>query len=154
MSKTIILCFAIIFSFLAQGSSNHIIAGFSNYKHISESSYEVKFTLIRDQNSGGAELDNEIVVQIYTYDGLAYLFEGNILVERDAIYDFDHGELNSFANSVAIELEYGEFIMEYELTEPDKDYLFVFQRCCRSPLTTNISNSNDNGITLSTTISS
>lgn len=152
MSKRIITCLAIIFSFLTQGSSNHIVAGFSNYKHINESTYEVKFTLIRDQNSGGAELDNEIVVQVYTYDGLAYLFEANILVERDALYDFDHGELNSFASSVGIGFEYGEYIMEYELTEPDKDYLFVFQRCCRSPLTSNISNSAENGITLSATI--
>jgi len=150
--KQLFLSLAFIFSFLTQGNTNHIVAGFSNYKHVDESTYEVKFTLIRNQNSGGTPLDMEVVIQIYTFDGLEYIHEGNLLVERDSTYNFDHGEQNSFASSVNVELEYAEYIIEYNLEQADKDYVFVHQRCCRTNLTSNLSNPGENGITLSTTI--
>ena len=151
--KNIIVIFTLFFSFLVSDlSATHIVAGFSSYKHLTGNSYEIKYTLIRDKLSGGAELDQQIVVQVYSFDGINYIFQGNVLTDRDGIFQVSHGEQSPIADQSNIELEYAEYMFEFELSNPLEDYLFVYQRCCRAPTFSNINDPSENGITLITTI--
>ncbi len=149
-----IFTLAFMLSFLLNDlSATHIVAGFSTYKHLSDNRYEIKFTLVRDQLSGGALSDNEIVVQVYTFNGAAYTFQNNIITPRSNIFEVEFGSQASIATQTNISLEAAEYTFDFGLSDPEVDYLFVFQRCCRTPTLLNIADPNENGITLISTIS-
>ncbi len=152
MFKRILVLALLIISSTAESSATHIVAGFSSYKHISGSNYEIKFTLIRDQLSGAALLDEEIIVQVFRFNGSIYTHEANVRIDLAGTYEFDHGELSDLAKENQISYEYGEYLMNYNLFETDEDYVFVYQRCCRSPIFTNLLNPGESGISLVTTI--
>jgi len=140
----ILLCFLVV-----DVSATHIVAGFSSYKHVSDNAYEINFTLLRDQLTNGANLDNSIVVQIYTFNGVSSEFLGNTTVDLGEVETITDSNLLTTFN---VSLEKGEYSFLFELSDPDVDYQFVFQRCCRSPEFLNILNSNETGISLMTTI--
>ena len=149
MKKGLLLLFCFIFSY--QAKATHIVAGFSSYTHLSNSTYQIKFTLIRDELSGGAEFDQDITVQVYTFDGNDYQFDGYLTTGLSNRAAVDLGNV-VFEQNTNIQLEYGEYQINYNLTASDKDYIFVFQRCCRNQTIVNIADPGDSGITLFTTI--
>lgn len=138
---------------MTQGLSSHIVAGYSSYEHIGGNNYKVNFTLIRDIYTNGASLDSDIVIQIYSYDGSEYAHEGNALTTLDSIANFEFTN-TQFANPSFIGYEYGVYSINYELMQSDKDYYFVFQRCCRNPLISNIQNSGEIGLSIFSIITS
>ena len=151
--KNILVLITLMLSFLISDlGATHIAAGFSTYKHLNDNSFEINITLIRDQFSSGSALDDEIFVQAYTFDGINYIFQGNLLVEKSETYQVSHGDQSDLAQHNSIQLAYAEYLFEFELTNPAEDYLFVYQRCCRGPNFGNIVDPSENGITLITTI--
>lgn len=152
MRTTFITLALLLGFFMNDISATHIVAGFSSYKHLSGNSYEVTFNLIRDRLSGGAQADQEIFVQVYSFDGINYNFESNIITPLSTIVEVEHGMQSSIASLSNISLEYADYVLDFELSDPDLDYLFVFQRCCRTPTFGNILEPSENGITLISTI--
>ena len=136
---------------ISQVSATHIVAGFSSYEHISGNTYQINFTIIRDIFTNGALLDEDIVIQIYTHDAGIYEHEGNALASLDSTQEFEFTN-TQYADPSNIGFEYGVYSINYELTESDKDYQFVFQRCCRNPLFSNLVNPLETGISLFSTI--
>ena len=142
----LLLCF-----FHIDLSATHIVAGFSSYEHLNDNSYQISYTLIRDNLSGGANFDEDIFVQVYSFNGFNYTFKGNLMVPMGDIKEVTHGVQQSEADEFSISLSQVEYKFEYQLQEDSVDYVFVHQRCCRVPTISNILGT-DEGITLSTTI--
>ena len=135
-----------------QGIANHIIAGFGSYAHIEDDSYEIKFTLFREASSDGPIFDEQIFVQIYTYDGIEYQYVRSRQILINEIKAVDFGVDNNIAQQNNIEIEVTDYTMKHDLLIPDVDYVFVFQRCCRSLTISNLLDPSQNGMSLMTHI--
>lgn len=145
----------LLFVFTSSLFANHIVAGFSSYTHVVDNLYEINFTLVSDFNTNGAPLDEIINIQIFSFNGVDYTYQDFATIPFTKISDFDHGVQQPIAEQLnLVELNYAEYSFSYELLESDVDYIFVYQRCCRSPLFANTLDPNNTGISLHCTITS
>jgi len=150
--KQLLITFTFLLSLLASElTASHIVAGFSSYRHLSGNTYEIEFNLIRDIFSGGSQLDPNIDIQVYTFNDNTYEFYDSFVTPIDDLTPIEYNEDLS-PNVFLHELEQGKYIFEYDLATPDDDYYFVYQRCCRSQLFTNILEPEAVGISLSAVI--
>jgi len=156
MRKSFVVLYLLISCFATDLSASHLLACFSSYKHLALDSYEIKFSFVRDRSTSGADSYPVIFVQVYTFDGTSYVFEANLVVSKNdgSNINIDQGVQESIADEFLIRLDRNDYSFEYQLTNPNVDYHFVYQRCCREENTNNLSNPSETGISLSTIITS
>ena len=130
--------------------SAHIIGGELTYQCIGNNNYEITLKLYRDCNSQGAVFDQTASVAIYTSSGSV----NNRQINKGATYPFPPNSSNPCLISVNQCIEYASYIDTVSLPAIIGGYTITYQRCCRIPNIANLSNSDDHGITLTTSIPS
>ncbi len=134
MRTLLFALFLFISSFL---NASHIIGGVAQYEIIDASDVlstkvRVTFTLYRDALSGGADFDSFADFGIYQKDD-----NGDyLLFNTQAVPPNEPTVFNSSSN---FELESADYIYELDL-DKGSDYIFAYQRCCRSELISNTQN--------------
>ena len=143
----------VILIFLSNQSvliSGHILGGFISYQHISNDSYLIKLTLIKDNNPGTTGFDDPAAVGVFENSSAYPLIQTFSLNLSDAVLidmplSSDQPCLNNFNQPIAI-ANYSDTI---QLVNNNLGYVLSYQRCCTSALTNVLF---AQGLTISTTI--
>ncbi len=127
-------------------SASHIVGGEIFYNYLGNNNYEVHVIIYRDCNSTGAAYDNPLPLGIYNVN--------NQLVQSVEIA-FPGSQILpiTFNNPCIIPpnnicTQKAEYIKVVNLPPIPGGYLLSYQRCCRGPNIVNLSNSVDEGLTL------
>ena len=136
--------------------ADHILGGYMSYKNQGNGTYNFEIRLFRDCNSPGADFDNPIPVTIYRQNGANFFEIGTLSVpismDVSSFYALEDDCMNL---NFPFCIEEAKYLFEYQLPSiPFGDKIHViYQRCCRVDLLSNINNSNEIGITISSEIS-
>ncbi len=160
--KSIFLTFFALFVFFSSLFASHISGGDMSYKCLGEDPdipgnniYEIRLRLFRDCINGSVPLDGGPGAQfanITIYHGAEFF--GELLLDAPAVdivgLNIDNSCFNIDTSLVCTER--GIYIMTKSLPISMEDYVFVYQRCCRSEIISNIENPGDVGATFYTRI--
>ena len=142
------LAFLIIFLWSTTLYSAHIIGGVAHYNFVTTNAasgtttLEINFKLYRDENSGGAALDNNANFGIFekkedgTYE--LFLVAERISPENIKIENFQIG-------GIVYSVQWGTYSFNVTF-EHDKDYIISYMRCCKGQDVQNIFNPGETGM--------
>jgi len=143
--------------FFTQSQAAHIMGGLGSYK-VKEidmvnslTTLTVEFTLYRDRNGGGANLDDPSFVALGVYRKMNSGEYEFVTAEGSRSLEVFEAESNPLNPSVSI--EYGVYTTEITLAQ-GSDYLIAYQRCCRSSIISNLQNAGELGFSLQLEITS
>jgi hypothetical protein len=116
--------------------SSHVMGGFISYRHISNDSYLIQLTLIKDNNLSTTGFDNQAVIGVFENSGDYPLVQELFLDLSDAsLVDMplssDQPCLINFTQPITI-ANYSDTI---QLANNNLGYILSYQRCCTSELT-------------------
>ena len=136
--------------------ADHLAGGHINYTCLGDNQFEIELIIYRDCNSDGAPFEPEISLAVYTgnSDTQVYNFQSFNFVQVSNIYLLSPQQCD--INPSGICLEYARYnYTSLTLPPPPSStdsYFFVYQRCCRDHESTNLMNSEQQGITVFTEI--
>ena len=147
--KLISLLFIILYGSIAMAS--HIVGGEIFYDCLGNGQYQVTVKIYRDCNSTGAQFDQNLPITVFNgnntqIDNFTIPFPGSTTLA----VNFNNNPCISVPTNICIE----EAIYQKVVTLPASStgYMLSYQRCCRGPNVTNLSNPGNQGLTLSTVI--
>lgn len=135
---------------LTPARASHIVGGDIYYDYLGNNQYLFTINLYRDCNSTGAQYDNPLSLGVFNANG--------VLIQ-DVPVTFPGAQQIPvvFNNPCVIPpnnicTEHASYQVTLTLPPIVGGYYVSYQRCCRGPNITNLSNPDDTGITLSTHI--
>lgn len=150
-----------VISLYNNAKSAHIIGGEATYKCLglndegTKVTFEVIFTLYRDNRGGGAAFDNPFSFGVYRKSGEQFTFIRSI----DNIYASNLNNIDvqnenpCIIAPVNIGVQKGNYKFKVTLDVIDDSYYIAYQRCCRNNTILNIVNAAQTGAAFTTEIS-
>lgn len=139
MNKYLKISLFIFFTLLAYNAqSTHIMGGDLTYKHIKDSTYELKFLVYRDCNSGSAAIDQSITYWVY-YKNSKKIYLNNRTVKLSPTgAQKVNPEAPSCVTPSGICIESGEYIDTVTLGGDPNGYIVTWYRHERNHAITNL----------------
>ena len=135
----------LLMTFSVIGLSKHIVGGEATYKLITSdgflggiATYEFKFTIYRDAESGGADFDATGFIGVFSKSGSTWKFVQRIntpIKNKSYIQNVEDPCVLTPSN---ILYEKGEYVFRIDLKIIDSPYQITYQRCCRTNFIINI----------------
>lgn len=151
--RIIYLITILFFCFHIQSSASHIIGSTTQHKiePKNDGTFDIsgKIILYSDRKEEGSLLNFSIDIGIYKMDDGGWDLAGRIFLELDTVITYQDKIDNANCFNVSRTIEQGEYSFKYNLPKIKGDYMFVFQRCCRTNVLSNISDPDEQGSAVS-----
>ena len=134
-----------------KGFASHIVGGEMYYDCLGGNEYRITLKLYRDCLSNGAEYDDPLPITIFNgsntnIGGFDINFPGSVQLEPS----FNNNPCVNVPSDICVEeAVYTKIVI---LPASSNGYTLAYQRCCRGPDVTNLSNPGDQGLTLTVQI--
>lgn len=142
-----------------QATGTHLVGGELTYEYVGlnaqgENEFEVHCYIYRDcssNNSNGTGFDASAVIGVYQQNNLITTASGS-LNPALVIEIIPENPNNCAFLPEDLCIERAEYIINVSLPASQQEYTIVHQRCCRSPAILNLTNPQEQGFSLITTI--
>lgn len=159
LARASLFTLSFLLIFIHHTFASHISGGDIRYQLLSTDGtanrYEITMSFFRTCNYNSMDgFDIQAPISIFQADGTGnYLFINSLeipLIEPVSRINQDTTICQFLPPDICLEV--GHYRFELDLPIINQDYIIVYQRCCRSNGTSNISDSDRTGVTISTTI--
>lgn len=133
---------------ITPASASHIVGGDIYYDYMGGNNYLFTINVYRDCNSTGAQFDDPLPLGIFNSSGQMVQQENVGLPGSNQIPVVFNNPCVIPPNNICTELATYQILVN--LPPIPGGYYVAYQRCCRGPNITNLSNPDDTGITLMT----
>lgn len=147
MIKLLLVITLILSAFFSQAS--HIVGGDIYYDYLGNNTYRFYISIYRDCNSTGAQFDNPLPLAVYNNGALIQNINIPFPGDQNVPVVFNNPCVTPPNN---ICTENAIYITDIVLPPAVGGYTISYQRCCRGPNITNITNPDDTGFTLTCVI--
>ncbi len=127
--------------------ASHIVGGELFYDCIGGNQYQITVKVYRDCNSTGAQFDQDLPITVFDgNDNQIDLFTISFPGSTNLAVNFNNNPCVNVPSNICIE----EAIYQQTVTLPNSTngYTLAYQRCCRGPNVSNLTNPGDQGLTL------
>lgn len=147
MNKLVLIVFTVFMLICGKTEASHIVGGEMYYDCLGGTSYRVTIKLYRDCASTGAAYDDPLPVTVFNGSGtqihhFTIPFPGSNVLP----VVFNNPCVNIPSGICVEEAIYTQVV---NLPASPNGYTLSYQRCCRGPAVTNLTNPEDQGLTLS-----
>ena len=142
--KQLLLTIILIVSAFSSKAS-HIVGGDIYYDYLGNDTYRFYISIYRDCNSTGAQFDSPLYLAVYNGGGLVQNVAIPFPGDSDVPVVFNNPCVTPPNN---ICTENAIYVTDLVLPPVVGGYTISYQRCCRGPNITNITNPDDTGFTL------
>jgi hypothetical protein len=154
------LLFLFISFIVFQAGATHIVGGFISYRYISGSQYELTMKIYRDCNSQtlfDGDPNNPSVpfatVGLFELNGGIYTLANTFQLVNPIVKTIPSVSTNPCLNvPPGICVEEGTYVFNFTVPDPSKNYMLVYERCCRNGIINNLNNPGNQGATYTATI--
>ena len=146
-----IVAFILIFCSQTALYASHIVGGEMYYDCLGNNQYRITTKVYRDCNSTGAAFDSPLVLGVFRTGNNSLVDTYNVPFPGSTLLPvvFSNPCVNPPSNICVQEAIYEQIIT---LPPSPDGYTVVYERCCRGPGIVNLTNPDDEGLTLTTTI--
>ncbi|MES2778886.1 MAG: gliding motility-associated C-terminal domain-containing protein [Bacteroidota bacterium] len=147
--KKVLILIAILWS-IQPSFAKHIVGGAFSLKHINGNNYSLTLKVLRDCFGGGAPFDQPAVVGVFDLKTNALIETYELNLKSEDKLDFAGSNCNNGIPNTCTTL--GLYNLNILMTPAkfnnNTGYYFVYQRCCRNNIITNIQTPEDAGIAI------